>query len=171
MLYEQTHTYCYTWRKVDVFIKVYRLISQTVNFADSNIDFMILLHYIWSEWDTISWPMNSFFSIIIFSVLAFTTRFLSAICGYPHLKQLFRRHKKQFSDLFLELDNKLMIEICSNTCDTHLLLVFFDWNRAKNHSIYAVKHTDFIVFFPIVIIVYLFLWKTFKTFDMIWVFA
>jgi hypothetical protein len=48
-------------------------------------------------------------------------RFLSVICGYPHFKQLFRRHKKQFSDLFLEFDNKFMIEIYSNTCDKHLL--------------------------------------------------
>jgi hypothetical protein len=40
------------------------------------------------------------------------------------LKQLFRRHKKQFSALFLELDYKWMIEIYSNTCYTHLLLVF-----------------------------------------------
>jgi hypothetical protein len=57
--------------------------------------------------------------------LIWTTRFLSVICGYLQLKQLFRRHKKQFSDLFLELDNKFMIGICSNTCDTHLLLYFW----------------------------------------------
>jgi hypothetical protein len=35
-----------------------------------------------------------------------TICFLSVICGYPHLKQLFRRHKKQFSGLFLELNHK-----------------------------------------------------------------
>jgi hypothetical protein len=80
------------------------------------------------------------------------------------------RHKKQFSDLFLDLDNEWMIEICSNTCDTHLLLVFY-WNCAENHSKYAVEQTDFVVFFSIVIIGYLFLWKTFETFDMVWVFA
>jgi hypothetical protein len=47
------------------------------------------------------------------------------------LKQLFRRHYKQFSALFLELDNKWMIEICSNTCDTHLLPVFLTGIVAK----------------------------------------
>jgi hypothetical protein len=75
-------------------------------------------------------------------------RFLIVICGYPHLRQLFRRHKKLFSNLFLELDNKWTIETCSNTCDTHLLLVFW-LELCQNHSKDAVKQTHFIVFFPI----------------------
>jgi hypothetical protein len=47
---------------------------------------------------------SQFFMIIC--LLRDENRFLSVICGYLHLKQLFRRHKKQFSDFFLELDNK-----------------------------------------------------------------
>jgi hypothetical protein len=49
----------------------------------------------------------------------------------------------------------------------HTVYTFFDWNCAKTHSKYPVKQSDFIVFFPIVIIGYLFLWKTLKTFDMV----
>jgi hypothetical protein len=47
-----------------------------------------------------------------------TTRGQSIINVQIYFDQLFRGHKKQFSDQFLELDNKWMIEIGSNTCDT-----------------------------------------------------
>jgi hypothetical protein len=109
-----------------------------------------------------------------------SSRLLSVICGYPHLKQLLRRHKKQFSDSFLELNNKMndwnMFYMWYTYTPLTLFTLFapftlFDWDCAENHSKYAVKQTDFKCFFPIVIIGYLFPWKTFKTFDMVWVFA
>jgi hypothetical protein len=55
-----------------------------------------------------------------------TIRGRSIIYVQTYFDQLFRGHKKQFSDQFLELNNKWMIEIGSNTCDTHIS-IFFGW--------------------------------------------
>jgi hypothetical protein len=82
------------------------------------------------------WAITNFFLIMFrlksweFSKRAYHSifnRYLASWVLYVAIcfkAKLFRRHKKQFSALFLELDNKWMIEICSNTCDTHLLFVF-----------------------------------------------
>jgi hypothetical protein len=94
---------------------------------------------------------SSFFSTVYKVVL-------SVICGYPHLKQLFRRHKKQFNDFFLELDSKWMIVICSNTRFSTRIVPKTTQDMQLNERILK-------CFFPIVIIGYLFLSKTFKTFN------
>jgi hypothetical protein len=59
-----------------------------------------------------------------------------AIC----FKATFNETQKQFSALFMELDNKWVIEICSNTCDTYLLLIFYKsfyaFDRFKLRDVY-----------------------------------
>jgi hypothetical protein len=59
-------------------------------------------------------------SFLITQLILCIIRFLSVICGYPHLKQLFRRHKNSFPTS--------------------------SWNLIIN-SKYAVKQTDFLEFF------------------------
>ena len=51
-------------------------------------------------------------------------RCLSVITNQLRFEQLYRRHKKLFSDKILELNKKRMIRICSNTRHTHILITF-----------------------------------------------
>jgi hypothetical protein len=74
-----------------------------------------------------SFQSNDHFTNKAFGQMNFWSNVISVIHDLASwvLYVAINTHKKQLSDFFVELYNTWMVDICPNTCDTHLLLVFW----------------------------------------------
>jgi hypothetical protein len=110
------------------------------SFSKKKIHFFLITAQIFSFF-----PVHDSYSNQKNSTCIIRYRGQSIINVQIYFDQLFRGHKKQFSDQFLELDNKWMIEIGSKTCDTHISMV--SWLKLSRKPLKICDClTDFVVF-------------------------